>query len=176
MQWLELRLPPVALVIILAGAMWLLVAVSPALAIALPAAVAVATVCALTGTAVALAGVYAFKKARTTVDPRSPDKAEALVIAGIYRLSRNPMYLGFLLILLGWACYLQHMLPFLLLPLFVLYINRFQIRPEERFMQQKFAADFSAYCAKVPRWLALQFCLPGPLLLSGYILLAVCLF
>ena len=153
MQWLELRLPPVALVIILAGAMWLLVAVSPAQAIALPAAVAVATVCMLAGAAVALLGVHAFKQARTTVDPRSPDKAETLVVAGIYRLSRNPMYLGFLLILLGFACYLQHMLPFLLLPLFVLYINRFQILPEERYMQQKFAADFSAYCAKVPRWL-----------------------
>lgn len=173
MQWLELRLPPLALVIILAGAMWLLVAVNPALAIALPAAFAVATVCALAGTAVALLGVYAFKLARTTVDPRSPDKSETLVIAGIYRLSRNPMYLGFLLILLGFACYLQHMLPFLLLPLFMLYINRFQIRPEERYMQQKFAADFNAYCAKVPRWLALQFWLPGLLLLSGYILLAV---
>jgi protein-S-isoprenylcysteine O-methyltransferase Ste14 len=173
MQWLELRLPPLALVIIWAGAMWLLATADPVLAIALPAAVAVASVCALAGAAVALLGVYAFKLARTTVDPRSPDKSETLVIAGIYRLSRNPMYLGFLLILLGFACYLQHMLPFLLLPLFVLYINRFQIRPEERYMQQKFAADFSAYCAKVPRWLALQFWLPGLLLLSGYILLAV---
>ena len=153
MQWLELRLPPVALVIILAGTMWLLVAVNPALAIALPAAFAVATVCALAGTAVALLGVYAFKQARTTVDPRNPDKAETLVVAGIYRLSRNPMYLGFLLVLSGWAVFLAHALAALLLPLFILYMNRFQIQPEEQALTLRFGPAFRAYCQSVRRWL-----------------------
>ena len=67
--------------------------------------------------------------------------------------SRNPMYLGFLLLLLALACYLMNVAAMALLPLFVLYMNRFQIAPEERFLLQKFGAEYQAYCERVRRWL-----------------------
>ncbi len=154
MQKLELRLPPVVLVLIVAMMMWALAFAVPSLAVTVPVAGGLAMGFIMAGAAFALLGVYEFKQASTTVDPRCPDKSASLVVSGVYRLSRNPMYLGFLLLLLGWACYLQHYLPFLLVPVFVLYINRFQIRPEERYMQQKFAADFTAYVSRVPRWVS----------------------
>ena len=105
------------------------------------------------GVLVALLGVLAFRQANTTVDPRVPQQSSSLVIRGIYRYSRNPMYLGFLLLLIAWGCYLQSGVALLLLPLFVLYMNRFQITPEERHLLHKFGADYQAYLTQVRRWL-----------------------
>ena len=108
---------------------------------------------AVTGIAVALAGVLAFRRANTTVDPRVPQQSASLVIVGIYRYSRNPMYLGFLLLLAAYACYLQSWLAWALLPLFVLYMNQFQIKPEEHHLLQKFGSAYQAYLTKVRRWI-----------------------
>jgi len=107
----------------------------------------------LAGALTCLAGVASFRRARTTVNPMKPDSTAALVVAGIYNYSRNPMCLGFLLILLGWALFLSNGLALLLLPAFVLYMNRFQIRPEERVLAALFAHDYAAYHARVRRWL-----------------------
>jgi protein-S-isoprenylcysteine O-methyltransferase Ste14 len=63
------------------------------------------------------------------------------------------MYLGLLLVLLGWASFLANALAFMFLPLFVLYINRFQIDPEERALVSMFGQDFTNYLSKVRRWL-----------------------
>lgn len=153
MQQLELRIPPLLLVLIVVAAMAVLAKYWPALHFGLPFSFAIAASFILLGILVALLGVLAFRRANTTVDPRYPDKSATLVSSGIYRYSRNPMYLGFLLVLLGVACYLSNLLAFILLPLFVLYMNKFQIVPEERWMQQKFAAQFTRYQAKVRRWL-----------------------
>jgi len=76
-----------------------------------------------------------------------------LVARGIYRYSRNPMYLGFLLLLTALACYLMNAAAFILLPLFLLYMNRFQIVPEERHLLQKFGTEYQAYTTQVRRWL-----------------------
>ena len=84
---------------------------------------------------------------------RLSDFASNMVTSGIYRFSRNPMYLGFFLALAGWATYLSHLLAFALLPLFVLYINRFQILPEERALSDKFPQEYTAYKGSVRRWL-----------------------
>ena len=105
------------------------------------------------GAIISLLGVIEFKKANTTVDPRIPGQTSHLVVSGIYRLSRNPMYVGFLLMLLAWAIYLSEGTSYLFLPLFVVYMNRFQISPEERFMKLKFGDDFSNYMIKVRRWI-----------------------
>lgn len=153
MQALELKIPPVVLMVLFALAMWLLVQVVPPV---LPPAAGyrvLAGILAAAGIAVALSGVLAFRKANTTVDPRMPQQSSSLVIRGIYRYSRNPMYLGFLLFLTGVACYLMHLPAFIALPLFVLYMNRFQIQPEERFLLQKFGTDYQAYLKQVRRWL-----------------------
>jgi protein-S-isoprenylcysteine O-methyltransferase Ste14 len=76
-----------------------------------------------------------------------------MVVTGIYRISRNPMYLGMLLLLVAWAILLSNLAASLVLPLFVLYMNHFQISPEEVALASRFGADFAAYCKAVRRWL-----------------------
>jgi protein-S-isoprenylcysteine O-methyltransferase Ste14 len=75
-----------------------------------------------------------------------------MVTSGVYGVSRNPMYVGFLLVLIGWAAFLSHALAFALLPLFVAYMNRFQIEPEERALSAKFGGQFQEYRRSVRRW------------------------
>ena len=77
-------------------------------------------------------GIVEFKRAKTTVNPVKPQSASSLVRTGIYRRTRNPMYLGFLLILVGWAIAMANLVALVVLPGFVIYMNRFQIKPEER--------------------------------------------
>lgn len=157
MSFLELKIPPLLLMLLFALGMWLLAPLTAPLStqLALPAlyTTVLALCLAMTGIAVVLAGVLAFRHAKTTVDPRLPQQSSSLVLVGIYRYSRNPMYLGFLLLLAAFACYLQSLLALALLPLFVLYLNQFQIKPEERFLGQKFGQDFQVYMKQVRRWL-----------------------
>lgn len=152
-QGLELKIPPVVVVLSTAGLMGLAAWGLPRLTFALPGRAYVAAGLAVAGTLVALVGVSAFRRAGTTVNPMSPDSASALVIAGLYRWSRNPMYLGMLLILLGLAAYFSNILAAALLPVYVLYMSRFQIRPEERALEARFGADFIAYKGRVRRWI-----------------------
>ena len=149
---LELKVPPVALVLLFAALMWLASAYSP-LTVVLPWRDAIALTFCSAGLAIALAGVLSFRRAKTTVNPLTPEATTAMVTSGVYRFSRNPMYLGFFLALAGWAIYLSHLLAIALLPLFVLYINRFQIPPEERTLSEKFPQEFTAYKGSVRRWL-----------------------
>lgn len=152
MTALELKVPPVVLVVIVAAGMWALSRILPDASIAIPAAGWLASVAALAGVAIAALGVLAFRTAGTTVDPRVPEQSESLVVSGVYRYSRNPMYVGFLLVLCAWGLWLGNLPALLFLPAFVLYMNRFQIVPEERFMADKFGEDYTSYCAKVRRW------------------------
>jgi protein-S-isoprenylcysteine O-methyltransferase Ste14 len=114
---------------------------------------ALAAVLAGAGAIVALAGVAAFRRARTTVDPTTPEAASAIVASGIYRRSRNPMYLGFMLMLAGWSAFLANPLAMLLLPAFIVYMNRFQIVPEERALSAKFGAKYRDYMRQARRWI-----------------------
>lgn len=149
---LALKVPPLVLVLAVATVMWLLPAV-----IAMPhwgrLHAVVCVIVALLGASVCLAGVLAFRQAHTTVDPRRPAAAASLVVRGIYHRTRNPMYLGFCLVLLAWALYLAKLSAFLLLPLFVWYLTVFQIKPEEQALRARFGPDFDAYAATVRRWL-----------------------
>ncbi len=153
MRWLETRIPPPIVAVVLAFFMWFFAPaattafLSPALRITLAAALALA------GGLIAAAGSFAFKRAKTTVNPLKPQKASALVTAGIYRLTRNPMYVGLVLVLVGVAVWLAW-LPAVLGPVaFVGYITRFQIHPEERALEAIFGAEFKLYCQRVRRWL-----------------------
>ena len=152
MPSLELKVPPVPIAAVFAAAMFGVSLLAPAATVVIPGCNVVAVGLALLGSAVALAGVFAFRSARTTVNPLDPSAASALVSSGVYRLSRNPMYLGFLLALAGWAVYLSNALAALFLPAFVAYMNRFQIEPEERAMLAKFGPEFTRYMAAVRRW------------------------
>lgn len=153
MKQLELRIPPVAVLIIAGMAMWLLARASASMTVLVPARHIIAALLAALGIGVTLAGVVAFKRARTTVNPMTPEATSSIVRTGIYRWTRNPMYLGFLLLLCGWGMMLANGLALLVLPVFVLYLNRYQIAPEERALLIRFGAEYEAYCASVRRWL-----------------------
>lgn len=153
MHVLELKIPPLAQVAIAALSMWIAARKWPALALAFPARHAVALALVAAGIVVALAGVVAFRRARTTTDPTRPGRATTIIASGIYRRSRNPMYLGFLLALSGWAWFLANACAVLVLPLFVAYLSRFQIAPEERILQEKFGREYEEYRRTARRWL-----------------------
>ncbi|MDB5862612.1 MAG: protein-S-isoprenylcysteine methyltransferase [Betaproteobacteria bacterium] len=150
MSALELKIPPVALVLLAGAAMWLLSSLTPSVTLPVPyrhvAAIAFA------GMIVALLGLIAFRRARTTVNPTTPHAASSLVGTGVYRFSRNPMYLGFLLALTGWTVFLANGLSAILVPGFVMYMNRFQIGPEERALSGIFGEQFTSYTHRVRRW------------------------
>jgi protein-S-isoprenylcysteine O-methyltransferase Ste14 len=150
---LQLLVPPVVLVLALAGLMWLAAQATPALDVSLRWARSAALVCLVAGLAVTVAGVAAFRRARTTVDPTRPHLSSSVVVSGVYRWSRNPMYLGFALCLTGWALHLGNAAAACFVPAFVLYMNRFQIAPEERALQARFGDAYAAYRRKVRRWL-----------------------
>lgn len=97
--------------------------------------------------------IASFVTAGTTVNPLKPANASNLVTSGIFKLSRNPIYLGDLLVLATLALWLGNLVNIALLVLFVWYIERFQILPEERALAALFGAQYAAYCAKVRRWL-----------------------
>lgn len=149
---LELKVPPVALLLIAAGLMGAAGWGVPTFKVRLPGRMAVAAGVALAGVIVCLLGVGSFKRAKTTVNPMRPESASALVVGGVYRLTRNPMYLGFLLLLLGWAAFLSNGLALLPVAMFVVYLDRFQIRPEERALDSLFGEEYAAYKKRVRRW------------------------
>jgi len=107
----------------------------------------------LGGLAVLAAGIAAFRRARTTIDPVHPDRATTLVAAGIYRYTRNPMYLGFMLLLAGWAALLGSAWALSGPGLLFAWIDVFQIRPEERALRRKFGEDYESYRRQVRRWI-----------------------
>jgi protein-S-isoprenylcysteine O-methyltransferase Ste14 len=150
---LELKIPPVVVGGLTAALMAALAKAAPAWQLEAPGAELMAALFMATGFGVALAGVQAFRRAETTVDPRFPERTSSFVAGGIYRCTRNPMYLGMALVLVGWAAALQHPLAFAGVPLFQAYMNRFQIEPEERHLRSKFGADFEDYVRNVRRWI-----------------------
>lgn len=105
------------------------------------------------GLAVAGAGVAAFRRQRTTVDPRYPERATTLVAEGVYRFTRNPMYLGFVSVAVGAAVALGSPLAVVGPSLFAVYLDRVQIPAEERALQARFGASFESYVRTVHRWL-----------------------
>ena len=153
MQALELRIPPVVQVIVITAFMWILSSALPNLSFVLDSAPLVAMVVAAAGVIFSVLGVLKFRSAGTTVDPRVPSHSASLVTGGVYRISRNPMYVGFLLVLVAWGILLGNFASFVLLPIFVVCMNRFQIRPEERHMREKFGEAYSRYQAQVRRWI-----------------------
>ena len=94
----------------------------------------------------------AFAHAGTTFDPMAPDRSRVLVTDGVYALSRNPMYLGTLLALLALAALLSNLFSLVLPAFFVLYMNRFQIAPEERVLGSRFGSAHEDYVNSVRRW------------------------
>jgi protein-S-isoprenylcysteine O-methyltransferase Ste14 len=150
---MNLRIPPVVLVILDAMLMWAGAAHFPRFHFQIPFQGFVGWTMGFLGIVACALGVLEFKRAKTTVNPMKPQSSSALVKSGIYRCTRNPMYLGFLLILMGSAMLIANLVAFLGLPVFVLYMNQFQIKPEERALTSIFGDEFRAYCSSVRRWI-----------------------
>ena len=156
-RWLEHRIPPPLIDAACALLMWALARALPQAQLWPPGGssgvVGAALALAALGGAVALAGTLEFRRAHTTVNPLAPRRASTLVTRGIYRVTRNPMYLGMLGVLAGWAVWLGNIAAWLGLPLSMALLTVLQIRPEERILAERFGADFERYAARVRRWL-----------------------
>lgn len=133
--------------------MWLLARWAPLFEFSVPGQSVLAAGLMALGLAIDIVSVLAFLRAKTTVSPLQPDKANTLVVSGLYRISRNPMYLGLALLLTGWAIWLGAAASFLIVAGFVAYITLFQIKPEEAALEETFGDEFTAYCARVRRWI-----------------------
>ncbi|WP_413479171.1 methyltransferase family protein [Vibrio hibernica] len=153
MSGLEKKLPPLALLLLFALLLQLTSYYLPTSNLHPTFSLGLAVSLLTAGLVIPLAGVLSFKRHGTTPDPRVPEQSSALVTSGIYRCSRNPMYLGFVLFLLAQAVFLNSLWLLFLIALFVAYLQRFQILPEERAMQQLFGDSYRLYCQKVRRWI-----------------------
>jgi protein-S-isoprenylcysteine O-methyltransferase Ste14 len=153
MSALALKVPPVALVLGTGALMAALAWGLPIAAIGVPARLPVAIALALAGLGLSGAGVASFRRARTTVNPLTPAAASALVETGVYAYTRNPMYLGFALLLAGLGVALANAASLAMVPLCVLYLDRHQIAPEEKALDARFGPAFVSYAARVRRWL-----------------------
>lgn len=149
----EQRIPPVLLALTCGIAMWGLSTLAPGLEAHRVSRVVVAVPMALVGAYFGGAGLRSFRRARTTVNPLKPEGATSLVRSGVYRVTRNPMYLGLALLLLAWAGYLASPWALAVVAGFVVYIDRMQIVPEERALAARFGPEYESYRAGVRRWL-----------------------
>lgn len=150
---LDTKIPPLLVVAMAALLMWAATALPPHLDWPLWVRAVDALLLALIGASICGAGLWQFRRARTTVNPVEPQRASALVTTGIYSITRNPMYLGFALLLAGWGVYLASPWAVVVLAGFVGYLTRFQIMPEERALQGLFGEEFERYRSQVRRWI-----------------------
>lgn len=153
MPSLETKIPPPIVAALLLAPMWLLSLALPQVPVAAPTRIYAAVAVALIGGAFSIAGAIAFRKAKTTVNPLSPEKASTLVTSGVYRVTRNPMYVALLLALVAWAVFLSSPVALAGPVGFIAYVNRFQIEPEERALSTLFGNMYAKYSSSVRRWL-----------------------
>ena len=107
----------------------------------------------ISGLIVTASAVVLFKKNKTTVTPLNPSRSTKLITGGIYKYSRNPMYLGLSFVLSGVSIIVNPIGGFIFIPLFILYLNFFQIMPEENAMTDLFEKEFLEYKKSVRRWI-----------------------
>lgn len=144
------RIPPLALLVLVGALMYVLALGAPALAPHYRFGLGAPLM--LLGGGLALAGVVQFRRSHTSVDPRQPEKVTALVTGGVYAITRNPMYLGFLLMLAGWVAVLASPALLALVAAYAVYLDRVQIPPEEAVLKARFGDAFDDYAARVRRW------------------------
>jgi protein-S-isoprenylcysteine O-methyltransferase Ste14 len=133
--------------------MWLGARALPSLRLMFPGRVLLSMAIMISGMLIILAGLIEFRRARTTVNPLNPEAATSLVVEGVYGLTRNPMYLGMAVILIAWTVFLANPVALIAVPCFIVYMNRFQIVPEEKVLELLFKSEFKSYITRVRRWL-----------------------
>jgi protein-S-isoprenylcysteine O-methyltransferase Ste14 len=152
-NFLELRVPPPAAVLLAAALMWLADDLLPALEVDVPAPGLFTALFAALGILFGALAIIQFRRAGTTVNPMRPDESTALVTHGVYRFSRNPMYVADVLLLAAWAAWLANLAALVPIAFFIAYMNRFQIAPEERALQARHGDAYTEYRRLVRRWL-----------------------
>ncbi|WP_374602213.1 isoprenylcysteine carboxylmethyltransferase family protein [Arenimonas sp.] len=153
MSLLDHKIPPPIVGLVCAGLAWTIARYLPDAGYASPYRTWIALALAVAGISLDLSGLVVFRKARTTINPLSPDKSTAIVQAGPYAFTRNPMYVGMALILLGYCVYLANAVSLVAVAIFCAYITAFQIIPEERLLLRKFGDSYARYMQAVRRWI-----------------------
>ena len=153
MRSLELKVPPPLVALLIAVGMWGIARNFPLVDIPTVFRTSAAIVVALLGGGISLAGTISFRRAKTTVNPMKPENASSLVCSGIYKITRNPMYVGLLFVLVAWGIFLSSLWTVIGPACFLFYITRFQIEPEERVLSNMFGESYINYKARVRRWL-----------------------
>lgn len=150
---LELKIPPLVILLLAAVFMYVVGRYAPVVLIMFAGQVVIAVILAIVGAQVAIAGARACYDQKTTVNPLHPEQTTHLMTDGVFKVSRNPIYLGLACMLLGFVIWLGALTALLVWAGFVAYITRFQIIPEERSLQQQFGDTYSAYRQRTRRWL-----------------------
>ena len=153
MRFLELRIPPVVVLVIFMTGMWAAAKRLPYFDAELPGRRYIAALAFLAAIAIGVRGVVVFRRHGTTVNPHTPGKTASVVTTDIYARTRNPMYLALGLLLVAWTVFLDNLAAGLGVLVFIVYMNRFQIAPEERVLAEKFGAAYDDYRRKVRRWI-----------------------
>lgn len=153
MNWLDKKIPPPIVAIFFAVLMKFLAPYGPSISMPETFNLILCSAITIVALVVDISAILSFKKMQTTVNPLKPSSATQLVVNGVYHFSRNPMYLGMVLLLSAWGIYLSSLFGLFLILGFVFYITRFQIRPEERALTKLFTTDFINYKQTVRRWL-----------------------
>lgn len=148
---MALKIPPPLLMLMAALLMTGLAQIDPLAVFYLPYRGSVCAALSLTAFGFAFTAIRQFLQVRTTITPIAPHKASELVISGAFRITRNPMYVGLVLLLAALALFLGSWLAITVLPLFIAYLTAFQILPEEKALTEKFGAPYLAYQQRVRR-------------------------
>jgi len=149
---MELKIPPPIYMLIFACLMWLLSQHLPIYTWPFNTQYLGMTIIFL-GLSIDLSSLIGFLLSKTSINPMKPENAQSLVTRGLYRFSRNPMYLGLLLVLTGWSLYLGILSALLLLPLFIWVMTKMQIQPEEKILKELFGQSYIEYKQTVRRWI-----------------------
>ncbi len=149
---MKLKIPPVMVAIFVFVVMRMIAGIPRFHRFRSPLQKVVAGLLALLGFWVAILGMLSFRRNRTTVHPSHPEKTTVLVVEGIYRYTRNPMYLGITLVLAAWGFFWGSAMALFMVPIFPLYITAFQIKPEEQALSEKFGNEFANYVVRFRRW------------------------
>jgi len=150
---LERKVPPPIVALVVAWLMWVLAREAGVQNYEVPYKSMVCAVLVMVGLIVDFSALWLFVKAKTTVNPITPNKASSLVTTGIYRYTRNPMYMGNFIFLLAWLVWMGSAYGVIGLILYVVYMNQFQIKPEESALLNLFGKQYSQFCSQVRRWI-----------------------
>lgn len=152
LEFLNHKIPPPFILLISGIAIWLLKNIAP-LPIPYSIRAILGTFFIVFGFGLDLAGLLEFRKFQTTMNPLKPENASKIVQTGIYSKTRNPMYLGMVFVLIGWSIIAKASFGILVIPLFIKYIETFQIIPEEEILSSQFGEEYDNYISKTARWI-----------------------